>query len=227
MPNPKPAEPQKQATPAAEPSAAFKWLPLPLALAMAHILPMKDAEAGRYIKLVLIALATRKRGECDLSDIMLEDAEKYSQTKREAANKRWQRDAGAMQVHTGALPNKQTHTTNKQDTQKSQECETVAACAATLSHDGTEIPSFEVFKAFGEEQGFDPETVRGCFDYYTASGWIDSKGNPVESWRGKLASWVANQKAIPATPKKPEPKPAASDREFRSSISPRIIGSDQ
>ena len=154
---------------------------------------------------------------------MLDDAAQYSKTKREAANKRWHGDAGAMHVHTGALPDRQTDTTDTQNTQKSQECETVAACAATLSHDGTEIPSFEVFKAFGEEQGFDPETVRGCFDYYTASGWVDSKGKPVANWRGKLASWVANQNEKASKPKRVEPKPGDDGREFKSPISPRII----
>lgn len=107
----------------------FKWLPLPLALALAEILPKPDADAGAYFKKCLIALATRKRGECALSDSMLEDADIYSQTKREAANKRWHRDADAMHLHTGAMPNKQTNKQTDKQTVKPSSYAPRARCA--------------------------------------------------------------------------------------------------
>lgn len=92
----------------------FKWLPLPLALAMAEILPKTNADAGAYVKKCLIALATRKHGECTLSDSMLADAEIYSQTKREAANKRWHGNAGALQVQCTSNAKQTYRQTNKQ-----------------------------------------------------------------------------------------------------------------
>ncbi len=193
---------------------------------LARIIDMTPPEAGNYFRRLLIALNTGKRGIMPEADAMMDEAQAYFDAKRRAGStggkqtqsRRASTASSTASSHTGIQAGKQAY--RQIDT---QERAPGAAGAAALSHDGTEIPSFEVFKAFGEEQGFDPETVRGCFDYYTASGWIDSKGNPVESWRGKLASWVANQKAIPATPKKPEPKPAESGKEFSSTLNPRVI----
>ena len=32
------------------------------------------------------------------------------------------------------------------------------------------------------------------FDYFTASEWVDSKGNPVLNWKQKIITWESNQK---------------------------------
>jgi hypothetical protein len=219
-------------TPAAEQFAAFKWLPLPLALAMASILPMKDGEAGKYIKRVLIALATRKRGETDLSDTMLEDAERYSQTKREAAQKRWKKDAGALHLHesgqdsgdAGALPYRQTDRhTDRQHTQKTHEREPEKHGGA-LTQSGVETPSCEVFQRFGQEQGFDPDRVKKCFRHYEASGWKDAQGQPVKNWQSKLSSWMNRPELASPKAGQPEQRRATqAAKEFPPNAKPRFI----
>lgn len=207
------------------PKFGMRWFQYNPAFHLAATMKMSAEEKAAHYDALNTALIMETRGISPEADRMLDNADRVSKVRRDAAKKRWEdggENANAMQMQSksNALPTYlPTDLPNRPTKRKKRE----AACAATLSHDGTEIPSFEVFKAFGEEQGFDPETVRGCFDYYTASGWIDSKGNPVESWRGKLHSWVMNQKEIPATPKKPEPKPAESGKEFSSTLNPRVI----
>ena len=186
---------------------------------------MAPPEAGDYFRRLLIALNTGQRGLMPEADAMMDEAQAYFDAKRRAGStggkqtqsRRASTASSTASSHTGKQAGKQAY--RQIDT---QERAPGAARAAALPQ-GNEIPSLELFSSFGAEQGYDPDRVRACFDYFTASGWVDSKGNPVANWRGKLASWVANQKAIPATPKKPEPKPAASGKEFSSTIHPRII----
>ena len=192
---------------------------------LARIIDMAPPEAGDYFRRLLIALNTGQRGIMPEADAMMDEAQAYFDAKRRAGStggkrtqsKRESTASSTASSHTGKQAGKQAY--RQIDT---QERAPGAARAAALSQ-GNEIPSLELFSSFGAEQGYDPDRVRACFDYFTASGWVDSKGKPVANWRGKLASWVANQKAIPATPKKPEPKPAESGKEFSSTLNPRVI----
>lgn len=197
---------------------------------LARIIDMTPPEAGDYFRRLLIALNTGKRGIMPEADAMMDEAQAYFDAKRRAGStggkqtqsRRASTASSTASSHTGKQAGKQAYM--QIDT---QERAPGAAGAAALSRDRIANPSWREFESFGIEQGMDPDAVRSCFDYFTASGWVDSKGKPVESWRGKLHSWVTNQKEIPSKPKQVEPESAASDREFRSSISPRIIGSDQ
>lgn len=207
------------------PKFGMRWFQYNPAFHLAATMKMSADEKAAHYDALNTALIMETRGISPEADRMLDNADRVSKVRRDAAKKRWEEggeNANAMQMQSksNALPTyRPTDLPNRPTKRKKRE----AACAATLSHDGTEIPSFEVFKAFGEEQGFDPETVRGCFDYYTASGWVDSKGKPVANWRGKLTSWVANQNEKASKPKRVEPKPGDDGREFKSPISPRII----
>lgn len=194
---------------------------------LARIIDMTPPEAGDYFRRLLIALNTGKRGIMPEADAMMDEAQAYFDAKRRAGStggkqtqsRRASTASSTASSHTGKQAGKQAY--RQIDT---QERAPGAAGAAALSQ-GNEIPSLELFSSFGAEQGYDPDRVRACFDYFTASGWVDSKGNPVESWRGKLHSWVMNQKEIPSKPKRIEPKPGDDGREFKSTIRPRIIGS--
>lgn len=52
-------------------------------------------------------------------------------------------------------------------------------------------PSIEDIEAYIEEKNLD---VNGktFFDFFDASDWIDSKGNPVRNWKQKLITWSNN-----------------------------------
>lgn len=49
-------------------------------------------------------------------------------------------------------------------------------------------PTLEEVKAYCEEKGLTIEP-KAFLDYFTESGWIDSKGNKVRNWKQKLLTW--------------------------------------
>ena len=49
------------------------------------------------------------------------------------------------------------------------------------------------------------------FDYFEAGKWIDSKGQPVRSWKQKILTWNGYSKT-----KKEEPKTSFSQREYKN-----------
>lgn len=207
------------------PKFGMRWFQYNPAFHLAATMKMSAEEKAAHYDALNTALIMETRGISPEADRMLDNADRVSKVRRDAAKKRWEdggENANAMQMQSksNALP---TYLPNDLPNRPTKRKKREAACAATLSQ-GNEIPSLELFSSFGAEQGYDPDRVRACFDYFTASGWVDSKGNPVESWRGKLHSWVTNQKEIPSKPKRIEPKPGDDGREFKSTIRPRVIG---
>ena len=207
------------------PKFGMRWFQYNPAFHLAATMKMSAEEKAAHYDALNTALIMETRGISPEADRMLDNADRVSKVRRDAAKKRWEdggENANAMQMQSksNALPTYlPTDLPNRPTKRKKRE----AAGAAALSRDRIANPSWREFESFGIEQGMDPDAVRSCFDYFTASGWVDSKGKPVANWRRKLASWVANQKAIPATPKKPEPKPAESGKEFSSTLNPRVI----
>ena len=61
-------------------------------------------------------------------------------------------------------------------------------------------PTLEDVKAYAHERG-DKVDAQKFFDYYTAGGWVDVKGNKVKNWKQKLITWESKQPQ-PATNKK-------------------------
>lgn len=49
-------------------------------------------------------------------------------------------------------------------------------------------PTFEEVMEAAKQRGI-PDIARPFFDYYDASGWRDSDGRPVYSWKSKLVAW--------------------------------------
>ena len=49
-------------------------------------------------------------------------------------------------------------------------------------------PSLEEIEAYAAEKHLDVD-AKAFFDYFTETGWVDSKGNKVKSWKGKLQTW--------------------------------------
>lgn len=49
-------------------------------------------------------------------------------------------------------------------------------------------PTLEEVKAYCKSRGSSVDPVR-FLEYYQAGGWVDSKGQPVKSWKQKLLTW--------------------------------------
>lgn len=49
-------------------------------------------------------------------------------------------------------------------------------------------PSFEEIQTYIRDSGLNVDAKK-FFDYFNATNWIDSKGNKVKSWKGKLQTW--------------------------------------
>ena len=54
-------------------------------------------------------------------------------------------------------------------------------------------PTLEEVKAYCAERG-NKVDAQFFFDFFDASGWIDSKGNPVRSWKQKILTWESHAK---------------------------------
>lgn len=193
---------------------------------LARIIDMTPAEAGDYFRRMLIALNTGQRGIMPEADAMMDEAQAYFDAKRRAGStggKQTQSRRASTasstasshtDIHTGIQAYRQIET---------QEREPGAAVAATLTQSQIEVPSLEVFRSFGVEQGMDAERVEKCFRHYEASGWRDTQGQPVRNWKAKLSSWMNRPELEASKPKRAEAKPAASGKEFSSTLNPRVI----
>ncbi|MEE0967869.1 MAG: phage replisome organizer N-terminal domain-containing protein [Clostridia bacterium] len=54
-------------------------------------------------------------------------------------------------------------------------------------------PTLEEVQAYCESRG-NKVDAKQFYDYFTASGWIDSKGNKVKSWKQKIITWESFRK---------------------------------
>lgn len=62
-------------------------------------------------------------------------------------------------------------------------------------------PTLEEVQAYCKERN-SPVDAQKFFDYFTAGGWKDAKGNPVRNWKQKLLTWEQYQaQPVTAQPK--------------------------
>jgi len=55
-------------------------------------------------------------------------------------------------------------------------------------------PSLDDVKVFFQEKGYRKDIAQKAFDYYSTSGWVDSKGNKVRNWKQKMiAVWMRDE----------------------------------
>lgn len=52
-------------------------------------------------------------------------------------------------------------------------------------------PTLDEVKAYCLERKNNVDAQK-FFDYFSASGWVDSKGNPVKNWKQKVITWERN-----------------------------------
>lgn len=60
-----------------------------------------------------------------------------------------------------------------------------------LNSDPSLRPTLEDVESYIREKGLNVDARMFC-DYFDASEWIDSKGNPVRNWKQKLITWSKN-----------------------------------
>ena len=53
--------------------------------------------------------------------------------------------------------------------------------------------TFEEVQAYCESRG-NKVDAKQFYDYFTASDWVDSKGNEVKSWKQKIITWESYRK---------------------------------
>jgi hypothetical protein len=70
-------------------------------------------------------------------------------------------------------------------------------------------PSLEEIRAYCLERknNVDPQKF---YDYFTASDWVDSKGNKVKNWKQKVITWESNTSSNTA-PRREVPKKSSTD----------------
>ena len=196
------------------------WFMLEPARLAVHLFGKSEVEIGKWTLSLATALAKGQRKLNSFADELMDERERFIEVRRTCGGMRGKGDSSPKVTLDNGRHNPTRPYPTLPDPTSNDERESKAVGAA-LSQIENEIPSFESFKSFGAERGFDPETVRGCFDYYTASGWIDSKGKPVKSWRGKLASWVANQKS-PRSPSPTDHRAERARKEYPPNATPSI-----
>ncbi len=84
-------------------------------------------------------------------------------------------------------PDTDTVTDTVTDTKENEENENARA-KKTRAKKVFVPPSVEEIQKYCEERNSDVDPKR-FFDYFDASGWIDSKGNAVRNWKQKLITW--------------------------------------
>ena len=94
----------------AMPRFGMRWYQYNPAFHLAATLKMSADEKAAYYDALNTALIMGTRGICPEADRMLDNADRVSEGRRGAANKRWGENANAMQMHSNsnALPNRPT-----------------------------------------------------------------------------------------------------------------------
>lgn len=132
-----------------------------------------------------------------LDEQMMEIGESREK-KREAANKRWQKqsesNADAMHVHTDAMQN---------DADKRRE-EKIREDKRRKKNSSRFTPPDEIeVVGYFIEHGFPENLAKKAYAYYSAGNWSDGKGNPVRNWKQKMHSvWFKEENKTSTLPKK-------------------------
>ena len=92
-------------------------------------------------------------------------------------------------------------------------CESQVRAAGAAAPSQLLIPSFETFRSFGVEHKISVHEVEKCWQYYSGTGWRDSRGDRVANWQAKLLSWknsirAADLQPAPVSPEESQRKEA-------------------
>ena len=168
-------------------------------LALSHHQPDDMVFAKRH-RAIALALAMQEEGMDPFSDELIQSTAEAikaaSDHGKKGADGRWKKpkegcpsNARASSREGDGCPSNgiRRDLRDLQDVDKRKRESQEAAGAALSQFD---IPSSEIFKAFGAERGFPAERVEKCFRHYETSGWKDRDGKPIGNWRAALSSWM-------------------------------------
>lgn len=239
MTSPRTDKGRRKSTPAAESSAAVWFKLYPAKWAGLAMREPDNSKLGERVRRIVLALCEQEPGADAFADEVMQSTAEAMKAAREKAQKaalaRWEKERrerekkgcpSNAQASDGGSDSCPSNAKRRDlEEQRRGDLEEHEREGVALTQSEIEIPSFEVFRRFGQEQGFNPARVEKCFRHYEACDWRDTQGQPVRNWKAKLSSWMNRPELEAAKPKKPEPKPGDDGREFKSTIRPRIIGS--
>jgi len=101
--------------------------------------------------------------------------EEKSNIYRDNANKRWAKNAIAMQPECNSSQGKE-----RKGKERKEE--------STFTP-----PSLEAIQEYIKTSGHQVDAKK-FYDYFTVSGWVDSKGKKVKNWKQKLITWASHNK---------------------------------
>lgn len=167
---------------------------------------LSDEEAGQLIKAFFVYAASGEVPEMDRALALLflsfkgqfdRNNEKYSSvvTRNKANGKKGGRPKKALgknetqKTQSDKLKPKKADTDSDNDSDTDNDTLRAYALSASLKF---LTPTLEEIKAYCKERNntVDPQKF---FDYFTASDWVDSKGNKVRSWKQKVITWEARE----------------------------------
>ena len=188
---------------------------------------LNDSEFGRLVRAALRYKATGAEPddlgrEALLWDGMKLDIDRDNQayweivkSRSEAGKKgacaRWQTDSKNGKCHLPYGKNGQDKDKEEDKDKKKESAKADEKKAGRPRRTGFVPPTLEEVQAYCRERGNDVDPQ--CFvDYFSASGWVDSKGNPVLNWKQKVITWEKHSQ--------PRKKPAdwEQDRLLREDI---------
>lgn len=105
---------------------------------------------------------------------------KKSISARESANKRWNKDANALQPNSERNANLQKSDAIKERKGKEKEEEKGGGDKIFVP------PSMDEVKKYFKENGYSEIAAQKAFKYYETANWHDSKNNPVKNWKQKM-----------------------------------------
>jgi hypothetical protein len=165
--------------------------------------PLNEAERGRLFTALLIYSSTGAEPELrgnerfifpTMKEQIDRDAKRYTdKCKRQAENakKRWDANAcQGMPTHANDAKEKEKEKTKTKEKDKAKdiEKENVKEKADKPPRSRFIAPTLEEVEAYCKERGNNIDPKR-FWEYFDASGWIDSKGNKVKNWKQKVITW--------------------------------------
>lgn len=97
-----------------------------------------------------------------------------------------QENQGQLKTNESITDSLKTDISNTHSAKKKKRSKT-----EDLNSDPSLRPTLEDVESYIREKGLNVD-ARMFYDYFDASEWIDSKGNPVRNWKQKLITWSKN-----------------------------------
>lgn len=223
-------------TPAAESSAAVWFKLYPAKWAGLAMREPDNSKLGERVRRIVLALCEQEPGADAFADEVMQSTAEAMKAAREKAQKaafaRWEKERrerkkkgcpSNAQASDGGSDSCPSNAKRRDlEEERRGDLEEHEREGGALTQSEIEIPSFEVFQRFGQEQGFNPARVEKCFRFYEASGWRDTKGHPVRNWKAKLSSWMNRPELESTKAGKPDWRAERAQKEYPPNAKPTV-----